>query len=415
MFCMQAEIISVGTEILLGHIVNTNANYLSKKLALLGIDLYYHVTVGDNTSRLVSALEEALSRSDIVFITGGLGPTVDDITLYAVGSATSRALVFDKKIEKYIAGHFKKRGLKKTPKDALRQAYIPRGARWFENKVGTAPCILVEHGKKIVVALPGPPRELIPVFENNVMPYLKKEGLSGKWTIKTKTIKTVGLVEAEVNRVVKDLLSIGPGTTLGIYVHLGEVDLKITSKAKNQKTADREIKKVEKKIRKRLGNYIYGADNETLENLVGKMLLKKKKTLAISESCTGGLIADRITNISGSSKYFKMGVVTYSNKSKVDLLGVPGGRIKKYGAVSKEVALSMAEGIKRISKADISLGVTGIAGPKGKTKKKPIGLVYIALTSGKVHMVKKCRFTGSRKEIKLQASTAALNLLRAVI
>ena len=415
MFCMRAEIISVGTEILLGHTVNTNANYLSKKLALLGIDLYYQVTVGDNTSRLVSALEEALSRSDIVFITGGLGPTVDDITLYAVGSATSRALVFDKKIEKYIAGHFKKRGLKKTPNDALRQALIPRGARWFENKVGTAPCILVEHGKKIVVALPGPPRELIPVFENNVMPYLKKKGLSGKWTIKTKTIKTVGLVEAEVNRIVKDLLSIGPRTTLGIYVHLGEVDLKITSKAKNQKTADHEIKKVEKKIRKRLGNYIYGVDNETLENLVGKMLLKKKKTLAISESCTGGLIADRITNISGSSKYFKMGVVTYSNKSKVDLLGVPGGRIKKYGAVSKEVALSMAEGIKRISKADISLGVTGIAGPKGKTKKKPIGLVYIALTSGKVHMVKKCRFTGSRKEIKLQASTAALNLLRAVI
>lgn len=418
---MRAEIISVGTELLLGHIVNTNAAYLSKKLALFGIDLYRQATIGDNPARLVSLLKEALSRSDIVFTTGGLGPTVDDITLSSVCSVTSKELVFNKKIEKCIAGHFRKRGLKKIPEDAGRQAYIPRGARWFKNKVGTAPGILINYGQKIVVALPGPPGELIPIFEKDIIPYLKKKGLAGNQTIKTKMIKIVGLVEAEVNKIVKDLLSIGPRTTLGIYVHLGEVDLKITSKApclpagrKNKKTAGREIKKLEKEIRKRLGNYIYGVDNESLEYVVGKMLSKKGalKTLAIAESCTGGLIANRITNISGSSRYFKMGIVAYSNEAKASLLGVPEGQIKKYGAVSSKVALDMAKGIKRLSKADIALGVTGIAGPKSRTDKKPLGLVYIAIASDKIKTVKKCLFVGNREEIKLQASTAALNAIR---
>ena len=409
---MRAEIISVGTELLLGHIVNTNAAYLSKKLALLGIDLYYQTTIGDNPARLASQLKQAFSRSDIVFTTGGLGPTVDDITLSSICNATFKELVFNKKIEKCIARHFRKRGLKKMPKDAARQAYIPRGARWFENNVGTAPGILIERGEKIIFALPGPPRELIPIFKKNVIPYLKKKGLAGKWTIKTKTIKTVGLVEAEVNKIVKDLLSVGPATTLGIYVHLGEVDLKITSKAKDGKTAEREIKKLEKKIRKRLGKYIYGVDSESLEYVVGKMLARGKKTLAIAESCTGGLIANRITNVSGSSKYFKMAIVAYSNEAKVNLLGVSKDKIKKYGAVSKQVALDMAKGVKRLSKADVGLGITGIAGPKGATKKKPVGLVYIAVAGDRIKTVKKCLFIGSREEIKLQASIAALNLIR---
>ncbi|MEE9500403.1 MAG: nicotinamide-nucleotide amidohydrolase family protein, partial [Candidatus Omnitrophota bacterium] len=254
-----------------------------------------------------------------------------------------------------------------------------------------------------------------------------------KWTIKTKTIKTVGLVEAEVNKIVKDLLSAGPATTLGIYVHLGEVDLKITSKApclpaglptgqaglptgqagrKDGKTAEREIKKLEKKIRKRLGKYIYGVDSESLEYVIGEMLAKNRKTLAIAESCTGGLIANRITNVNGSSKYFKMGIVAYSNEAKVNLLGVSKDKIKKYGAVSKQVALDMAKGVKRLSKADVGLGITGIAGPKGATKRKPIGLVYIAVAGDKIKTVKKCLFIGSREEIKLQASIAALNLIR---
>ncbi len=438
---MKAEIIAVGTEILLGHIVNTNAVYLSKKLARLGIDLYYRTTVGDNPVRLAGVLKEALLRSDIVFTMGGLGPTVDDITLSSICSATSGELIFDKKIKNLVMRHFRKRGLKKTPKDALRQAYVPHGARWFENKVGTAPGILIERGKKILVALPGPPRELIPIFENNVVPYLEKMGIAGNGTIKTRRIKIVGLVEAEVNRIVKDLLVIGPGTTLGIYVHLGEVELKITSKAKNEKTAADEIKKVEGKIRKRLGNHIYGTDNESLEFVVGKMLAGKRKTIAVAESATGGLIANRITNISGSSRYFKTGIIAYSNKTKTDLLKVPANEIEKYGAVSKEVALLMAKGLKKLSQTDVAIGVTGIAGPTGATegspeqsrgategssehhnrkyrpqgasKKKPVGLIYIAAVTGSLKMIKECHFTGNREEIKLQASTAALDLARA--
>ena len=409
---MRAEVISVGTEILLGHIVNTNAAYISKKLASLGVDLYYHTTIGDNPARLNSALGKALSRSDIVFTTGGLGPTVDDITMYSIGSTVSRPLILNKKIEHLIKAHYKKRGLKETPEDARRQAYIPRGARWFENTVGTAPGTLIEHGKKVIIALPGPPRELIPIFEKNIIPYLKKKGLAGKNIIKTRVIKIVGLVEAEVNRIVKDLLSIGPGTTLGIYAHLGEIDLKITSKGKSEKAVNREILKIEKKIRKRLGNHIYGTDHQTLESVVGKMFASEG-TLAIAESCTGGLIANRITDISGSSKYFKMGIVAYSNKTKTDLLDVPGDKIKKYGAVSKEIALLMAKGMKKLSKASLALGVTGIAGPTGGTPKKPVGLVYIAAVTDKINMVKKCRFTGSREEIKQQASTAALDFIRA--
>jgi len=412
---MTAEIISVGTELLLGHIINTNAVYLSGELSRLGIDLYHRRTVGDNPARLAGAIDEALSRSDIVFTIGGLGPTVDDITLYAVGSATSRALVCDKKVEANIARHFRTRGLKKTPKDALRQALVPHGALWFENKVGTAPGILIEHGKKILVALPGPPRELIPIFEKNIAPFLKRKGLAGKSRIKTRQLKIVGMVEAEVNRRVKDLLSIGPLTTLGIYVHLGEVELKITSKAINAKTADRKIAKIEKQIRKKLGGYIYGTDSETLEFVVGKMLAKQRKTLAIAESCTGGLITSRITDVSGSSKYFKTGVITYSDKAKVDLAGVSKEKLKDCGAVSKEVALEMASGIRRLSKSDIGMGVTGIAGPTGATKGKPVGLVYVAIATKKGKFVQLCRFTGNRREIKLQSSTAALDLLRKIV
>ena len=412
MFHMKAEIISVGTELLLGHIINTNAAHLSEKLAALGIDLHNQATVGDNPARLSAALNLALSRSDMVFTTGGLGPTVDDITLYTIRNVTSRPLVYDKKIKKYMERYFRKKGFIKMPNDAAKQAYVPHGAHWFENKVGTAPAVIVEHNKKLIIALPGPPRELIPIFEKNVTPYLKRKGIIPKSVIKTKTLKTTGLVEAAVNRRVKVLLSMGPKTTLGIYAHLGEVHLKITSKAKDKKSAAREIKKVGQKIRKRLGKYIYGADNDTLESVVGERLTKKRKTLALAESCTGGLVANRITNVSGSSKYFKMGVIAYSDKAKKNLLGVSGQNLKKHGAVSKEVALEMAKGVKKLANADIALGLTGIAGPKGATRKKPVGLVYIALVRDKTKTVKECRFTGNRQEIKLQSSTTALDLLR---
>lgn len=412
---MRAEIISIGTEILQGEIVDTNTAYLSRELARVGIELHRHTTVGDNPARLVSSLEEALSRSDLVLTAGGLGPTVDDITLYAIGSALSRPLVVNNDIAKLVTRYFKNRGLKKMPEEALRQAHIPRGARWFKNNVGTAPAILVDHGKKTVIALPGPPRELIPLFEKKIIPYLRRKSIAGKQTIKIKTIKVTGLPEAEVNRIVKDLFSAGRGTALGIYARLGEVDLKITSRASNENAHRSQIRKVENEIRRRLTNHVYGADSDTLEHALGKLLRKKKKTLAVAESATGGLIANRITNVSGSSAYFKMGIVCYSNEAKARLLGVSGEKIKKCGAVSKEIALDMAKGVKSLAKAHIAAAVTGIAGPTGGTKKKPVGLVYIAVAGNKMTAVKKYRFMGNREDIKQLASTATLNLIRAAI
>jgi len=412
---MKAEIISTGAEILLGHIIDTNTAYLSRILAVEGISVYRQTTIGDNPANLKRAIERAITDTDIVITIGGLGPTVDDVTLYALGSATSRALVYNKGIARLIREFFKKRRIKPLPPDAMKQAYIPRGARWFENEFGTASSVLVEHGKKLIVALPGPPRELIPIVEKRLLPYLRKKRFIGKRTIKSKMLRVAGLIEADVNRQLKDLLSMGPETTMGIYTKLGEVELRITSRAKSKALALKNILKVERIIRKRLRNHIFGSDSDTLESAIGTMLTKKKKTLAIAESCTGGRIANRITNIAGSSRYFKMGVIAYSNKSKTDLLGVLSQKIKRYGAVSKEVAYDMARGIKKFAASDYSIAVTGVAGPSGGTKKKPVGLVYIAVSSNKLTVVKECRFSGTRGDIKRLTATFSLDLLRAII
>lgn len=375
MCAMNAEIISIGTEILLGHIVNTNTAYLSGKLAELGIDVYFHTAVGDNPSRLTESVDKALARSDMVITTGGLGPTVDDITAETIRRVSEKNPIFVK------------------------------------NKVGTAPGLIIEDHDKIIICLPGPPRELEPMFEHNIIPYLKKR-FKSSWIIKSRLIKTTGLAELQVDGLVKDLLKLTPPTTVGIYAKLGEVDLRIMAKAKNELEAKKAIGKIERVIKSRLKDYIFGSDDETLEEAVGMILTKKKKAIAIAESCTGGLISDRITNVSGSSRYFMASVISYSNESKENFFGVSGKSLKKYGAVSKEVAFQMAKGIKFLACVDIGLGITGIAGPTGATKKKTIGLVYIALVTDKKKIVKELRFRGSRKDIKFQASQVALDLIR---
>lgn len=407
---MKAEIIACGTELLLGHNIDTNGAYISNSLSRIGIDVYYHTTVGDNKERLASAIEGALSRANIVITTGGLGPTVDDITMLTIANVTKKDLVFKKAILKDIKDHFKKQTFK-LPKDAIKQTLIPRRAEWIKNGVGTAPGLIIKHEKKHIIALPGPPRELRPMLEKVVLPYLKKLQTQS-WTIKSKTIKLIGLPEATINEKVKDLLELSGQTTVGIYTHLGEVELRITAKAKDLKRADSSIKKIEGKIRKRFKEFIYGVDSETLQGAVGQILIKRNKNVAIAESCTGGLISNLITNVPGSSKYFITGIVAYSNDVKINQLNIPKDILKKQGAVSKEVAKFMAENVRALAGADIGLGTTGIAGPTGGTKTKPIGLVYIALSTKKKKIVKEFKFLGSRKEIKLQASKQALDLLR---
>ena len=373
---MNAEIISIGTELLLGHVVDTNSSFLSRKLAELGIDVYHHTTVGDNPARIVEAIRRALTRADIVMMTGGLGPTVDDVTAITVINFVGKKPV-----------------------------------KQIRNRVGTAPGLIAECRDKVIVCLPGPPREAIPMFENDIKPYIKKR-FRGEGVIRSRVIKLTGLAESQVDAKVRSLLNLKPPTTVGIYAKLGEVDLKIMSKAKSEKEASKAIAGIEKKIRSKLKNYIFGCDDETLEGAVGKILAKKKKTLAVAESCTGGLISNRITDVEGSSRYFTTGIVTYSNESKENFLGVNRDSIRKYGAVSEEVSLEMAKGIKHFACADIGLAVTGIAGPDGGSKKKPIGIVYIALVTDKKKMIKEYRFSGSRVDIKWKTSQAALELLR---
>ena len=407
---MKAEIISLGTELLLGSILNTNARFISQKLAEIGLDLYYQTTIGDNPSRLTESIKKAVGRSDVVIITGGLGPTVDDITIETISKLTGRRLVLNEKVLEDLKDYFKLRRLK-VPAESLRQAYMPEGATIIRNTVGTAPGIITEYKGKMIICLPGPPRELEPIFENKIMPYIKKE-FKGTWVIISRTIKTTGLAESQVDKKVRDLLKLRPPTTVGIYAKLGEVDLTIMAKAESVKKAADAIERVEKKIRQRLKWHIFGHDDDTLEGSAANILNKKKIKLAIAESCTGGLVANRLTDVSGSSKYFLMGIVAYSNDIKTNILGVSEESIKRYGAVSENVALEMANGIRFLACADIGIGITGIAGPAGATRAKPVGLVYIALTGCGKSIVKEFRFKGSRQEIKFQASQTALDMLR---
>jgi len=408
---MEAEIIAIGTELLLGDIVNSNASYLSQKLAEMGIDVYHHSVVGDNPQRITSSINLALSRADMVITTGGLGPTVDDVTVDTLSKTIHRKLVFDKTTAKRIKNRFKKRHLK-LPENNLRQAYIPSGAITLKNDLGTAPGLLIKlSGKHFIACLPGPPRELTAMFENTLAPILKKLEKT-ECIIKSHSIKISSLSESKVCEKVKNILETKPPTTVGIYAKLGEVALKITTKAKNNKDADKNISAVEKKIRNQLKDHVFGTDDETLESAVGKSLIKNKKTLSIAESCTGGLIANRITDIPGSSKYFIADIIAYSNSIKHDILGIPNDLLKKYGAVSKETAIRMSQSVQKLTGSDIGLATTGIAGPRGTTKNKPVGLVYIAISTPNKTICREFYFLGERTAIKWQASQAALDLLR---
>ena len=421
---MQSEIICIGTEILLGHVVNTNATYISQKLAEIGINLYYHTVVGDNPERLSFTLKNSLKRSDIVIATGGLGPTVDDITLETISKITHRPLILNRKELKRIKSRFSAIGVPMS-KSNIRQAYVPKGAIAISNKMGTAPGLIIELDKaerpprrKVLIALPGVPLELTSMMEDTVIPYLKNRFHSGG-IIKSRTLRIVGLGESKVNEEVPDLLKMSGNVTVGIYAHTAQVDLKITAKAQDESQAVQLISPVEEEIRKRLGNYIFGADTDTLESVVAKFLVENNLTISAAESCTGGLLAKRLTDIPGSSAYFKMGIIAYSNEAKKSGLKVPQEMLKRHGAVSKQVAIAMADAIRKITGTCLGVSITGIAGPTGDTKTKPVGIVYIALTCkigvSPVNLPVLCKrfnFHGTRDTIRFKATQSALDMLR---
>ena len=406
---MNAEIVAVGTELLLGFVVNTDTVFLGRVLAGLGINCYYQTTVGDNPDRLGETIRAALDRSDLVITCGGLGPTVDDITLETLAHVADRRLILNKNLLSEMKKRFARLKIR-MPATNIRQAMIPEGAMVFQNEGGTAPGWLLKLHGKLLVALPGPPAELIPMVNRFLIPQLKP--YSGKTVIVSKTLKITGRTESEIDIRVRDLLALKGAVTVGIYAHPGQVDLRITAKTASAAAATRLTARVESTIRRRLGNLVYGTDEETLESVTGKLLKKKKLLLAAAESITGGLIGHRLTEIAGSSDYFLGGVVAYSNTLKTIFLSVPSRLLTKHGAVSSQTAAAMATGIRAAAGADLGLAVTGIAGPAGGTPKKPVGLVYIALSGPRGTKTERHHFSGGRSAVKFKASQAALNMVR---
>lgn len=406
---MRAEILSVGTELLLGQIVDTNAAYLAKALSTLGVSVYRRVTVGDNMDRLLLALREALAESDIVLTIGGLGPTMDDITRDGLATAFDDTLVRDEGIAQMLTAFFQKRGMPVLESN-LRQAMVPTDGRALENPHGTAPGLLFEKNGKAGIALPGPPNEFIPMVENHVIPYLRqKTGNVG--TIRSRVLRIAGVGESLVEEYVKDLM-MDANPTVAPYAKVGEVHLRVTAKADTAEEADALIHERTLLLYERLGDAIYGEGDAPIENAVVLALKERGQTVSTAESCTGGLLAQRITDIAGSSQVFMGGVVAYSNSAKSDLVAVPAETIERVGAVSVEVAKALAEGVRARFGTTYGVGITGIAGPDGGTPDKPVGLVYLAVAHPNGCEVDEVNYIGSRSIVRHRASQTALNMLR---
>lgn len=406
---MTAEIICVGTELLLGNIVNTNAAFLSEKLAYLGINCYFQTVVGDNRDRLLSVINAALSRADILIFSGGLGPTEDDLTKETVAEALGKKLIRDKKAEQEIADYFALRGRIPTDNN-WKQADVIEGCEILYNKNGTAPGIFVSEGEKTVILLPGPPLELKSMFTDSVMPKLQQK--CGQ-VFYSQTVKIVGPGESSVETQILDMLNTQENPTIAPYAKTGEVHLRVTARAKDEKEAREKTAPVVEELYRRFGNAVYTTDaDETLEMALTKLLMKKKYTMTTAESCTGGMIAARMVNAPGVSAVLKSGFITYANEAKEEMLGVSHDTLEKFGAVSRETAEEMAEGAVKAAHTDAAVAVTGIAGPDGGTKEKPVGLVYIGVNVRGNVEVREYHFSGSRQKIRESVTAAALTFLR---
>ena len=406
---MRAEIVSVGTELLLGQIVDTNAAYLARQLSEVGVLVYRRTTVGDNMERLVTALRKALDESDAVITIGGLGPTMDDITRDGLADALGDTLHRDEAIAAGLREFFESRGMPLLESN-LRQAMVPAHGQAIANPNGTAPGLLFEKDGKIAIALPGPPNEFIPMVDDFVLPYLRrKTGNVG--TIRSLVLRVAGVGESLVEDKIKDLMQ-DSNPSVAPYAKVGEVHLRVTAKSDTAEEAERLIAERAKLVRARLGDAVYGENDAPLESAVVAELKQRHKTLSIAESCTGGLVAQRVTDVAGSSAVFLGGVVAYSNAAKTDLVAVPAELISRVGAVSPEVAEALAVGVRERFGSDYGIGVTGIAGPDGGTPEKPVGLVYLAVAFPGGCEVDKVNYIGSRSIVRHRASQTALNMLR---
>lgn len=405
---MVAEIISVGTELLMGNILNTNAHYISGKLCDLGINCFFQTTVGDNHDRLVQAVDIALSRSDILILTGGLGPTADDLTKETVADAFGRKMLLDPPSEAHIRARFARSNRMMTPNN-LKQAMFPENAIIMPNPNGTAPGCIVEEGEKAAILLPGPPKEMVPMFDASVVPYLQTKTGS---MLYSRVVRVFGIGESSAEYALKELIARQTNPTVAPYALSGEMKLRVTARCSGAAQGELLMAPVLKEIKKTLGTAVYSVDDRELHEVCAALLKEHKTTLAVAESCTGGMIASKLVAVPGISAYFKEGAVTYSNEAKMNRLGVKEETLSAHGAVSEETAREMAEGIRRTAASDIGIATTGVAGPDGGTEQHPVGLVYIALADGTKTYVRKLQLAGSRESIRNSASLHALDTLR---
>ncbi len=411
---MDGELISVGTEILLGNITNTNATYLSEMCARLGISLYYHTVVGDNAGRLTKTLKQAWARSQVIIITGGLGPTQDDLTKETAAEVLGWKLTQDahtkKRIENFFKEHLKIQDVKKIPENNWKQAMVPKGAQVIDNHNGTAPGLILEQDGKSMILLPGPPGEMKPMFEEAIYPYLRKRQPE---VIYSQMVKICGVGESQVEADIQDLIQKQKNPTIAPYAKTGEVHLRITAKAKDEKEAKKLCKPLVRELKARFGKNIYTTEEKkTLEETVVELLADQNLTLATAESCTGGMVAARIVNVPGASSVLKESFVTYSDRAKRKRLLVKKGTLAKEGAVSSKTAKEMAKGGCFTSGADVCVAITGIAGPDGGSKEKPVGTVFMACCYKGDINVREFHLSGNRSKIREYSTVNALILLR---
>lgn len=406
---VNAELICVGTELLLGDVLNTNSKYIASKLAEIGIDVYYHVVVGDNPERLKNTVKIAAERSGIVIITGGLGPTEDDITMQIACEVTGKKRVMLDEIVSQIRAYYDRIGRVPTENN-FRQAMLPEDSEIFPNDLGTAPGCAIEYNDSTVMLLPGPPKEMKHMFDKYVYPYLLRFSNS---VLRSHYIQVYGLGESAVDEIMGDcIMSADP--TVSPYAKDGEMYLRVSAKAVSVDKANESCKKMIDVARERLGGYIYGIDSDGLNFRAVELLKQRGKTVATAESCTGGMIGEMLTQVPGVSQVYSMGVVTYSNDAKSQLLGVPNETISRYGAVSPQTAAAMARGIRQKANSDIGISVSGIAGPDSDGTDKPVGLVYVSISTAEGERVAECHFGGFRERqyIRHNSALEAFNLIR---
>lgn len=404
-----AEIIAVGTELLMGQIVNTNAGFISEKLTELGISVLYHTVVGDNPKRLREAAEQGKERCDILVFTGGLGPTDDDLTKETVAEVFGKELQLHQEsldsMKNYIKGWDKK-----MPENNIKQAFLPTDGEIIPNRNGTAPGCIMEDGPKTAILLPGPPSEMKPMFVETVMPYLRSKS---EYTMYSRVLRIFGIGESAAALRIDDLIKNQTNPTIAPYAKEAELTFRITAMAENEEKAKELMKPMADRLYREFGDCIYAeGEDASMVGTVVKLLEEKGKTLATAESCTGGLIGREITSIPGASRVYGFGFVTYANEAKEKLLGVRHETLEKYGAVSEETAMEMAAGARNVSGADIAVVVTGIAGPQGGTPEKPVGLVYAGIASENGVRAVRLDLSGNRERIRLRACENALDLVR---